>query len=163
MDTQHTPTAEELLANPEWVALWGECSPSLLRMRAEDQAERAAKATALQKGPTVNDRELLEAAARAAGVDVIGYAIRLLALPNHDGSLIVRHAAGGDVEWNPLASDGDALRLAVKLNITVFIYDDETSTALNGVVAKNWGSKEANTRRAIVMAAASLSQEKPHG
>jgi len=43
MSAQHTPTAEDLLANPEWVAMWGECSPQLLRTRAEDQAERAAK------------------------------------------------------------------------------------------------------------------------
>jgi hypothetical protein len=58
--------------------------------------------------------------------------------------------------WNPLTDDGDALRLACKLHINVFIYEDETSTATSGVVAKNWGSVEANTRRAIVRAAAEI-------
>ncbi len=41
--TPRTPTASELLANPEWVALFGGIHESLLRMIAEDQAERAAK------------------------------------------------------------------------------------------------------------------------
>jgi hypothetical protein len=45
----------------------------------------------------MTDRELLELAAKAAGIDAvdIGY------------------------EWNPLIDDGDALRLAVKLNMTL--------------------------------------------
>lgn len=97
----------------------------------------------------MDDRELLEAAAKAAGMSgtAVDYDDRLVFL--EDGK-------PASIEWNPLTDDGDALRLAVKLNITVFIYDDETSTALNGVVAKNWGSKEANTRRAIVRAAAAI-------
>jgi len=60
------------------------------------------------------------------------------------------------VRWNPLTDDGDALRLAVQLNIPVYPYDDETSTGTVGVVAKNWGSAEENTRRAIVRAAAEI-------
>jgi hypothetical protein len=47
MSTQHTPgtpTAADLLANPEWVALFGDIQESHLRMIAIDQAERAAKA-----------------------------------------------------------------------------------------------------------------------
>jgi len=64
-------------------------------------------------------------------------------------------------EWNPLTDDGDALRLAVRLNIPVFPYEDETSTGTVGVVAKNFGSKEANTRRAIVMAAAEIGRQMP--
>lgn len=84
------------------------------------------------------DKELLVFAAKAAGLPWDQWVI------------------DGDASWNPLTDDGDALRLAVKLNIPVFPYDDETSTGTVGVVAKNWGSKEANTRRAIVCAAAEI-------
>lgn len=96
----------------------------------------------------MEDRELLELAAKAAGITgepstTIG-GWHCLVLPNWEGI------------WAPLDDDGDALRLAVKLNINVFIYDDETSTGTIGVVAKDWGSKEANTRRAIVRAAAEI-------
>ena len=38
-----TPTVSELLANPQWVAEYGDISHDLLVMIAEDQAERAAK------------------------------------------------------------------------------------------------------------------------
>ena len=38
-----TPTASDLLANPQWVAEYGDISHDLLVMIAEDQAERAAK------------------------------------------------------------------------------------------------------------------------
>jgi hypothetical protein len=63
--------------------------------------------------------------------------------------------------WAPLTDDGDALRLAVKLNINVFIYGNETSTGTIGVVGTGWGSKEANTRRAIVRAAAEIGKGMP--
>jgi hypothetical protein len=39
----NTPTASNLLENPEWVALYGDMRPAHLQMIAEDQAERAAK------------------------------------------------------------------------------------------------------------------------
>lgn len=91
----------------------------------------------------MTDRELLEKAAKAAGDSPSG--ISFLALLSMQLP-----------QWNPLTDDGDALRLACKLHINVFIYEDETSTATAGVVAKNWGSVEANTRRAIVRAAAAI-------
>ena len=91
----------------------------------------------------MTDKELLVSAASAAGIE-------LLDVDMMGRDLLLK--AGG--VWNPLDDDGDALRLACKLHIDVFIYHDETSTATAGVVAKNWGSVEANTRRAIVGAAA---------
>ena len=87
------------------------------------------------------DVELLTAAALAAN---LGCWHPMTHNPPHGGA------------WNPLTDDGDALRLAVKLNIPIFPYDDETSTGTMGVVAKNCRSKEANTRRAIVLAAAAM-------
>jgi hypothetical protein len=114
----------------------------------------------------MNDRELLEAAARAYWGDEIDDVVSV-EWSERDDAILYTHADNQDHNgqdqafcWSPLTDDGDALRLAVKLNITVFIYDDETSTALNGVVAKNWGSKEANTRRAIVRAAAALQENR---
>lgn len=104
------------------------------------------------------DRELLEWAAKAAGLTTthkwnaerLEMTPPVLALVVHrDGELV-------STGWNPLADDGDALRMAVRLNIPVIPYDDETSTGTVGVVAKNWGSKEENTRRAIVRAAAEI-------
>jgi hypothetical protein len=92
-----------------------------------------------------NDRTLLEKAAKAAGIE-----------PAQEPFMYVTNDGWS---WNPLTDDGDALRLAVKLNIPVFPYDDETSTGTTGVVAKNWGSKEENTRRAIVRAAAALGEQ----
>jgi hypothetical protein len=88
----------------------------------------------------MTDRELLEAAAKAAGVPlrVVGAKPGLYALyPDTDGVDSMCRMQ----QWNPLTDDGDALRLAVRLNIPVFPYDEETSTGTIGVVAKNWGSK----------------------
>ena len=109
----------------------------------------------------MSDRELLEAAAKAVGMNVL-----VVPWPeNKDGWFWCEHGSKGaglhrtgymPSHWNPLTDDGDALRLAVRLNIPVIPYDDETSTGTFGVVAKNWGSKEANTRRAIVRAAAAM-------
>ena len=99
-------------------------------------------------GASMTDRDLLEAAAKACGLPECGWM----------GPAFIYVKDNTFTDWNPLADDGDALRLAVRLNISVFPYDDETSTGTAGVVAKNWGSKEANTRRAIVLAAAAMDQ-----
>lgn len=105
-----------------------------------------------------SDRELLELAARAAGVskpvEPHGGFVQ------QDGGFCFYLDCEGKTSrtWNPLTDDGDALRLAVKLNIPVYPYDDETSTGTAGVVARKWGSKEANTRRAIVRAAAAIAR-----
>ena len=97
----------------------------------------------------MTDRELLELAAKAAGFSDAEWAAE-------QACICTAQLPGFRCFWNPLTDDGDALRLAVKLNIPVYPYDDETSTGTIGVVAKNWGGKEANTRRAIVRAAAEI-------
>jgi len=107
-------------------------------------------------GDAMTDRENLEAAAKAAGIALWTGSGGAWS-ENHQGLLL----ADGYTMWRPLTDDGDALRLAVKLNIPVIPYDDETSTGTVGVVAKNWGSKEANTRRAIVRAAAAIGRGTP--
>jgi hypothetical protein len=56
----------------------------------------------------MTDRELLERAAKAAG---FGHPV--------DSADVGLTFKWGDGAWNPLTDDGDALRLAVKLGITI--------------------------------------------
>lgn len=66
--------------------------------------------------------------------------------------------------WSPLTDDGDALRLAVKLNLDVDILSD--CVYANGLEVQNYqlfewhkDDKYAATRRAIVRAAAEVGKE----
>ena len=105
----------------------------------------------------MNDRELLELAAKAAGIEV---------LEERGGSLpwTIRVNGAGKV-WNPLTDDGDALRLAVKLHID-FNGNDYDVGFTNGWVQASIGHRAcmeeygsdpyAATRRAIVRAAAEI-------
>ena len=98
------------------------------------------------------DRELLETAAEAAGLS-----IRLVLV---DGSLDV----GAHMPpWNPLANDGDALRLAVNQLLQVTVATDGVHVeglTTNGVLPyafePHGADPYAATRRAIVRAAAAL-------
>lgn len=104
----------------------------------------------------MTDRELLEFAAKAAGID----------FNTRSGSEL--RVAHGDVfrAWNPLDSDGDALRLAVKLNMFVDICDDCVGTSVSPAIWEKVeildneyrpdNTKESVTRRAIVRAAAEI-------
>ena len=102
----------------------------------------------------MSDRELLELAAKAAGIehgaDRFDSGISLT-LP--DG----RHKSMP--KWNPLTDDGDALRLAVKLEIDLcfgahyVIADGEQVPTVN-----NANDKNAAVRQAIVLAAAALAK-----
>ncbi len=67
----------------------------------------------------MNDRELLELAAKAAGMTVWRYSGTLGMCKMLDPS---RPETTGSVgsNWNPLTDDGDALRLAVTLRIDVY-------------------------------------------
>ena len=99
----------------------------------------------------MTDRELLELAAKAAGYSLL-FAAEMGTTPYiKDG----RHFP----TWNPLEDDGDALRLAIKLEMDV-------SFGLRGaVIEQSHGRKVqelddndpyAATRRAIVRAAAEI-------
>ena len=100
-----------------------------------------------------SDRELLELAAKAGGID-----------PSATGYTDFMEYA--NVYWNPLTNDGDAFRLATKLHMSVEISNYEESTyAYAGEVPRvyameNWsGYTDAATRRAIVRAAAEVGRE----
>ena len=102
----------------------------------------------------MNNRELLEQAAKAAGIEA------------KNGELYVYHNGFG-WNWNPLTDDGDALRLAVKLDIDVLTQDADLK--VGALYPTKDGSAEvwegvnddpyAATRRAIVRAAAEIAKE----
>ena len=110
----------------------------------------------------MSDRELLEFAAKAAGMPRGEYCE-----PNHEPSLF--HSEYGF--WQPLADDGDALRLAVKLGLTLHSFPDHHQGAQSVVTmtrhavevreyAENCADDlNAATRRAIVRAAAAIGKE----
>ena len=95
----------------------------------------------------MTDRELLELAAKAAGYNMAKVS---------DGYPMYIKGYG---LWNPLTDDGDALRLAVKLNLVV-LSDHSGISAAHGMYrqAKELHGDDpyAATRRAIVRAAAEI-------
>lgn len=120
----------------------------------------------------MNDHELLELAGKAGGIDAkwlnpddVGYEAE------HEGLWLKGERSPDNSKyWNPLTDDGDALRLAVKLQLTVCnehvnsgtAYctrgDDEfpTEQCQDGGSSEVIPSDYAATRRAIVRAAAEI-------
>ena len=99
----------------------------------------------------MSDRELLELAAKAIGGRITQWG---------DETILHDDAARYPVEWNPLEFNGDAMRLAVKLELDV-------SFGLGGAVVEHYrkgprieeldaAEPYAAARRAIVRAAAEL-------
>ena len=114
----------------------------------------------------MTDREMLELAAKALGMPEAPKQYRIA-----DGLPIVITYMGKP--WNPRTDDGDALRLAVKMGMRVYIYPghgDGVTVAACDVVGKvlGKGAREghnsdpyAATRRAIVRAAAEIGRAMP--
>jgi hypothetical protein len=120
----------------------------------------------------MTDRELLELAAKAAGIEV--WFPRMNGGRNPDGSRIILEPChteqnGFVEEWNPLTDDGDALRLAVKLEMTVYVPQPKTAKYNNAGCQNHEATIEAlepagddpyaATRRAIVRAAAEIGKD----
>lgn len=113
----------------------------------------------------MTDRELLELAAKAVGmtgcVAEFRSPQRLVFVPDGYGSS----------EWNPLTDDGDALRLAVKLDLIVEPPRDNGFCHVYHYVRSNEvrerraamtdAAEQAATRRAIVRAAAEIGKAMP--
>jgi len=111
------------------------------------------------------DKELLELAAKAAGIELQQW------VELRNTFFLEPHQQ----HWNPLTDDGDALRLAVKLSMlgdlgaSLFFPDQEDNTA----VFQYYGGADihiteevtddpyAATRRAIVRAAAEIGRAMP--
>jgi hypothetical protein len=98
----------------------------------------------------MSDRELLEAAAKAAGYWATEF--------NCPTNLPHKN-------WNPITDSGDAFELAVKLRLTVNCSYDEVAicgqefTQKEVFVERNGEDPLAATRRAIVRAAAAIGKE----
>jgi hypothetical protein len=111
----------------------------------------------------MTDRELLEAAAKAAGIEVLRSRLN----DPLCGDMLVtkssRNLYHENGPWNPLTDDGDALRLAVKLNLSTDVFVDviivvyTTNDIQCDHVEEPVGTDPyAATRRAIVRAAAEI-------
>jgi hypothetical protein len=110
----------------------------------------------------MNDRELLELAAKAAGIEYGWQHI----YDDYEGSTSEKW------DWNPLTDDGDALRLVVKLGLTIqaTCFDDNdrmftrvdhypnTGGPSTAVIDEYGDDPYAATRRAIVRAAAAIGE-----
>jgi hypothetical protein len=119
------------------------------------------------EGGEMSDRELLELAAKAAGIEPLGKAFEL------NGDFAGFSMPAGKV-WNPLSDDGDALRLAVKLWIDVSfppyrepdppvvhagMYWDVSDSLWYRYEELRGADPYAATRRAIVKAAAEIGKQ----
>lgn len=107
------------------------------------------------------EREMLVLAAKAAGIKI--------------DPIDAEHEPKDWEAWNPLADDGDALRLAVKLRLTVMVWSDggcvsAAKTTPDGAPSSSAGGWQAAfargdiasaTRRAIVRAAAEIGESMP--
>lgn len=115
----------------------------------------------------MNDKELLELAAKAAGIDEL----RWCEHRNQPIHQPYKYIDNDWVVWNPLEDDGDALRLAVKLGMHIVMYEsgevpnhgvtavqvNQINIGINDNPDADWkGDPYAATRRAIVLAAAEI-------
>ena len=106
----------------------------------------------------MTDREMLELAAKAAGLKEYGWMADTLT-----------HVVNNQfVFWEPLTDDGDALRLAVKLRMDVepWVHGDSACARVGCgeilVDEPHYGDDpERATRRAIVRAAAEIGKAMP--
>ena len=104
----------------------------------------------------MEDRELLELAAKTVGYD-ISHSLNAyrMVLPNPVVGLCI---PGVSTCWNPLEDDGDAFRLASRMNLEVDFGNNMVVTP-----SEVWGEGTdpyAATRRAIVRAAAIIGSKK---
>lgn len=104
----------------------------------------------------MTDRELLKLAAKAAGITLSRWG-------KTDGAFIDSGSS-----WSPLTNDGDALRLAVKLDIHISLYGPDTGMntwVIDGEAEtfdSDYGDDPcAAVRRLIVRAAAFIGAKLP--
>ena len=95
----------------------------------------------------MTDREMLELAAKAAGIAWSQEYQCYLGEPDVNGV---------SVKWLPLTDDGDALRLAVKLELDVMFASVRSVDDDVNITIEAGTDPYAATRRAIVRAAAEI-------
>lgn len=115
----------------------------------------------------MSDRELLELAAKAAGLP-LGYGEGEYFYCEHGpfGASMYGKQGNAPLNWNPLADDGDALRLAVMLHINLEFGPSHVYAEIQNAKAfyadeESDGLLSNATRYVIVQAAAELGKAKP--
>ena len=116
----------------------------------------------------MSDQELLELAAKAAGLTNLEYCLAWKCMAEYDD-----HEGSYEWEsyWNPLVRDSDALQLGVLLRLNIK-HGTTPSGAKNGLISCEQGFSEEFTdvlgqdpfiaiRRAIVQVAAEIGKSKP--
>jgi len=118
----------------------------------------------------MTDRELLELAAKAGGIELIPMEVKNVTKRGDDQ--FIGYMTNPD-QWqkgwfNPLTDDGDALRLAVKLRMTVDVnhFFNKVEVRVYSGTSMFMPVEESDdiyaaTRRAIVRAAAEIGKEQP--
>lgn len=109
------------------------------------------------------EKELLELAAKAAGYSIHSDAWACVA----GGAMPKLYMGNGGPEWNPLEDDGDALRIARAVGMTIY-FDSANQFcmmehgAINGTCAF-WGEygDHSNMREAITWLAAQIGKTMP--
>jgi hypothetical protein len=112
----------------------------------------------MDRGEEVSDKELLELAAKACALPECGWM----------GPAFMYVKDNTFTDWNPLEDDGDALRLAVKLEIAINPFAGKTVVAHNEsgrLGHEKWDCWDddpyAASRRAIVRIAAAIGRAMP--
>lgn len=108
------------------------------------------------------DIQLLELAAKAAGLPFNGYASMFGSDDRGAYSKSGLALEDGRI-WNPLDHDGDALRLATKLRIISLWFRSDNGKAVTNLPTnyENRAFEADNARRAIVRAAAEIGRAMP--
>lgn len=102
------------------------------------------------------DRELLELAAKAAGIE--------LDYRRGSDAYYYDDPETGREEWHPHQNDGQALRLAVKLGLELTLWGSAVQVQKRGVAFTEESvgdDRAAATRRAIVRVAAEIGRATP--
>lgn len=106
----------------------------------------------------MDDRTLLELAAKAAGLNVRWHEESI-----YGATMEIMECEAGGPPWNPLTDDGDALWLAVKLRIDVQHWDgperisaEHPDLPINSITLEAEGDAMTICRRVIVLAAAEV-------
>lgn len=108
----------------------------------------------------MNERELLEMAAKAAGYEITGFAVGR----NKKEWAVLSCGT----RWNPLQDDGDALRLAVAVGVNPIQCTDsvdamhfDSCIVATEMFTDHGNDKVAATRLAITRAAAQIGKAMP--
>ena len=111
------------------------------------------------------DREFLELAAKAAGIGG-GWGDRVTIGQDEVDLTDIWFLEDPEycASWNPLTDDGDALRLAGKLEMDIYIYDTHATAAnyeIMGFDEDAGNDIQKAIRRAIVRVAAAIGESMP--